>query len=51
LGWKNVIVGLDNYAERGANVTSIRQMRISIDNHSENTGSGTVTLAHWALLS
>ncbi len=51
LGWKNVIVGLDSFAEKGANITSIRQMRISIDNHSENIGSGTVTLAHWALLS
>lgn len=50
-GWKNVIVSLDNYAEQGANITAIRQMRISIDNHSENIGSGTVTLAHWALLS
>jgi len=51
LGWKNVLVGLDSFAEKGANITSIRQMRISIDNHSENIGFGTVTLAHWALLS
>ncbi len=51
LGWKNIILSLDSFAEKGANITSIRQMRISIDNHSENMGSGTVTLAHWALLS
>jgi hypothetical protein len=51
LGWKNFIVSINDFGERGANVTSIKQMRISVDNHSENTGSGTVTLAHWALLS
>jgi 4-amino-4-deoxy-L-arabinose transferase-like glycosyltransferase len=49
-GWKNFIVGLDDFAEKGANITSIKQMRISIDNNAENMGSGSVTLANWALL-
>lgn len=51
LGWKNAVVSIDNFAEKGINVTAIKQMRISIDNNSENMGSGIVTLAHLALLS
>jgi 4-amino-4-deoxy-L-arabinose transferase-like glycosyltransferase len=50
LGWKNIVVSIDKFAEQGINTTAIRQMRISIDNNL-NIGSGTVTLAHWALLS
>jgi hypothetical protein len=49
-GWKNFIVKLNDFAEKGANITSIKQLRISIDNNAENMGSGSVTLANWALL-
>jgi 4-amino-4-deoxy-L-arabinose transferase-like glycosyltransferase len=51
LGWKNVIVNLGSFAEKGVSITSIKKVRISIDNHVENIGSGTITLAHFALLS
>lgn len=50
-GWKNVIVDINSFAEQGINVSAIKQMRISIDNNSENVWSGTVVLADWALLS
>ncbi len=50
-GWKQFNVDLDSFAKIGVDITSVKQMRISIDNNSENTGSGTVILAHLALLS
>jgi 4-amino-4-deoxy-L-arabinose transferase-like glycosyltransferase len=50
-GWKNVIVNIDSFAEQGIDVFAIKQMRISIDNNSENVWSGIVVLADWALLS
>jgi hypothetical protein len=50
LGWKSVIVNLDDFAEQGINIAAINQMRISIDNNAKNAGSGYVTLAHLSLL-
>jgi hypothetical protein len=51
IGWKNLAVSVNDFAEQGINVAAITQVRISIDNNAENTGSGSVTFAHLALLS
>ena len=51
LGWKNVVVSLDSFAKQGVDISAINRVRISIDNNSEHTGSGTITLSHLALLS
>jgi hypothetical protein len=51
LGWKDIIISIDRFAEQGVDTTAIKQIRISIDNNAKHTGSGTVTLAHLALLS
>jgi hypothetical protein len=51
VGWKNLVVSIQDFAERDIDVTAIRQLRVSIDNNAENTGSGSVTLAHLGLIS
>jgi len=51
LGWKSVIVEIHKFAEKGVDTAAIKQIRISIDNNSENVGSGTAVLAWFALLS
>jgi hypothetical protein len=51
VGWKNMILSINDFTERGIDATAIKQLRVSIDNNAEHTGSGSVTFAHLALLS